>query len=425
MSPVRAQEVLDECGCVDDDEPQEASRSERCLPDQRRGRASQAHCRPPGHAAKTSSAGGAKRPHVPGLPGCRRSGSGRGPSLASSGPMRPIRHVPNLDHLRHVHSISHAAHMRRTCSAAGAMGTQAHTAIVWCPCSTSAGEWGGADGKPTIEASEQVAATSSAGGNGYDEARTVHNGMIDRRPAVVVRAEQRRRRHGRRSNFARENGLDLAVRGGGHSVPGFGTNDDGVVRRPVRDARCPRRPGARTARAGAAPRGATSTTPRTPSGWPRPAGSSPRPASAGSPWAAASAISPRGYGCRCDNLVSADVVTADGKFVSASETENADLFWALRGGGGNFGVVTSFEFRLHPVNDDLRRPDVLRARRTRGRSCGSSGSSSPTRPSNSAAFPAFQIAPPLPFIPEDRHGDPFVAGRRVLGRPAGRGREAR
>ena len=102
------------------------------------------------------------------------------------------------------------------------------------------------------------------------------------------------------------------------------------------------------------------------------------------------------------------MVTADGRFLVASEREHADLFWALRGGGGNFGVVTSLEFRLHPVKDVYGGPmfyelseaeNVLRFYRDY----------IATAPEQIGAFPAFQIAPPLPFIPEDRHGDTFVA----------------
>jgi hypothetical protein len=116
----------------------------------------------------------------------------------------------------------------------------------------------------------------------------------------------------------------------------------------------------------------------------------------------------RGFGLSCDNLISADVVTADGRSVVASEDENADLFWALRGGGGNFGVVTSFEFRLHSVEmiyggpmffevDDAA--TVLRFYRE----------FIATAPEEFGGFPAWQIAPPLPFIPENRHGDTFLA----------------
>jgi FAD/FMN-containing dehydrogenase len=101
------------------------------------------------------------------------------------------------------------------------------------------------------------------------------------------------------------------------------------------------------------------------------------------------------------------VVTADGRFLVASEQEHPDLFWALRGGGGNFGVVTSFEFRLHPIKDIYGGPiffelrdggDVLRFYRE----------FIADAPEELGAFPAFQIAPPLPFIPEDRHGDTFI-----------------
>jgi FAD/FMN-containing dehydrogenase len=112
--------------------------------------------------------------------------------------------------------------------------------------------------------------------------------------------------------------------------------------------------------------------------------------------------------CRSDNLRSAKVVTADGRAITASKDENADLFWALRGGGGNFGVVTSFEFQLHPVDgiyagiffyelESAR--DVLHF----------FAEFIPSAPAPYGAFPAFQIAPPLPFVPPDRVGDTFCA----------------
>jgi FAD/FMN-containing dehydrogenase len=117
----------------------------------------------------------------------------------------------------------------------------------------------------------------------------------------------------------------------------------------------------------------------------------------------------RSAGLTSDNLLSADVVTADGRFLVASEREHPDLFWALRGGGGNFGVVTSFEFRLSPVTDLYAGPmffelehaeTVLRYYRDL--------ITDPGTPRELSVFPAFQVAPPLPFIPEDRHGDTFV-----------------
>jgi FAD/FMN-containing dehydrogenase len=116
----------------------------------------------------------------------------------------------------------------------------------------------------------------------------------------------------------------------------------------------------------------------------------------------------RAHGLSCDNLLSARVVTADGALVTASADENPDLFWALRGGGGNFGVVTEFTYRLHPVTTIYGGPMFFEL---------SDGAAVlkyfrdfiKTAPREYGGFPAFQIAPPLPFVPADRAGEPFVA----------------
>jgi FAD/FMN-containing dehydrogenase len=245
------------------------------------------------------------------------------------------------------------------------------------------------------------------GDPGYDEARAVYNAMIDRHPAVVVRAT------GAADvvaavNHARENDVALAIRGGGHSVPGFGTVDDGVVvdlsgMREVTvdpDAMMARAQGGTTwgvfndatnAHGLATTGGIISTT-----------------GVCGLTLGGGIGYLARGAGLSCDNLLSAEVITADGRTVTASEREHADLFWALRGGGGNFGVVTSLEFKLRPVADIYGGPmffevehaaDVLRWFREFIKDA----------PEEFGGFPLWQIAPPLPFIPEERHGDTFLA----------------
>jgi FAD/FMN-containing dehydrogenase len=183
----------------------------------------------------------------------------------------------------------------------------------------------------------------------YDGARRVWNGMIDRKPAAIARC------HGVADvidcvRWAVAHDVLLAVRGGGHNVAGFGTCDGGLVidLSPMNGIRVDRQQG--TVRAGggatwgdldretqafglAVPGGIVSTT-----------GIAGLTLGGGQGWLR------RTYGMACDSLISADVVTADGRLLVASETENGDLFWALRGGGGNFGVVTSFEYRLYPLD---------------------------------------------------------------------------
>ena len=242
---------------------------------------------------------------------------------------------------------------------------------------------------------------------GYEDARLVHNGMIDRRPAAVVRVANAGDVMAV-VDHARENGLALSIRGGGHSGPGFGTNDGGLVVdfSGLRGVRVD--PQARTARAEGGVTWGDFNTATHAFGLATTGGVISTTGIAGLTLGGGIGYLSRGSGLSLDNLVSADVVTADGRFLVASEQENPDLFWALRGGGGNFGVCTSLEYQLQPVRDVYWGPmfyeieeteNILRFYREFIKDA----------PEEMGAFPAFQIAPPLPFIPEDRHGDTFVA----------------
>jgi len=241
----------------------------------------------------------------------------------------------------------------------------------------------------------------------YDAARVVWNGMFDRRPLAVLRAEQVADVVAG-VNFARDNGLELSVRGGGHSAPGFGTNDGGLVidLSPMRTVRVDGR--ARTARAGGGTTWGDFNYATHAYGLATTGGIVSTTGVAGLTLGGGIGYLTRGHGLSIDNLLSADVVTADGQIRVASKDENPDLFWALRGGSGNFGVVTSLEFQLHPVKDvyvglffyELEHTaELLRFYREWIKDASE----------HYGAFPAFQVAPPLPFIPEDRHGDTFCA----------------
>lgn len=183
---------------------------------------------------------------------------------------------------------------------------------------------------------------------GYDEARTVFNKMIDKRPAVIAQCAT----PGDVATalaMAHEQHLDVAVRAGGHSVAGMSMSEGGIVIdvRPMKAIEIDA--ANRRARVGAGvtwgefDRAAQEHGLATTGGRVSTTGVAGLTLGGGSGWLE------RAFGLACDNLLSVDLVTADGREVTASDDENPELFWALHGGGGNFGVATSFEFRLHPV----------------------------------------------------------------------------
>jgi FAD/FMN-containing dehydrogenase len=241
----------------------------------------------------------------------------------------------------------------------------------------------------------------------YDDARRVYNAMIDRHPAAVVRPAAADD-VATAVRAAADEGLAVAVRGGGHSVPGFGTADDAVVIDLSAMRRVDVDPATRTAHAQGGATWGDFNEATGAHGLATTGGILSTTGVGGLTLGGGIGYLARGVGLSCDNLVAAEVATADGRVVRASDDENADLFWALRGGSGNFGVVTSFGFRLHPVATIYGGPmffeledaaAILRFYRE----------FIADAPEELGMFPAFQIAPPLPFLPEERHGQTFLA----------------
>jgi FAD/FMN-containing dehydrogenase len=183
----------------------------------------------------------------------------------------------------------------------------------------------------------------------YDEARQLYNGMIDKRPLLIARCSDVADVISA-VRFARETDLLTAIRGGGHNGPGFGSCDDGLVidLSPMKGVRVD--PASRTVRAEAGcTQGGVDHAAHV-FGLAVPAGVVSTTGIAGLTLGGGHGYLSRKYGLTIDNLLEADVVLADGRMVTASQTQHPDLFWALRGGGGNFGVVTSFLYAAHPVS---------------------------------------------------------------------------
>ena len=252
------------------------------------------------------------------------------------------------------------------------------------------------------------------GDEDYDAARAVHNGMIDKKPAAVVRVSQVADVIAG-VNFARDNSLDLAIRGGGHSVPGFGTWDDALVIDFVNTKGVRVNPANGTARTEAGATWADFNHATHAFGLATTGGIVGSTGVSGLTLGGGIGYLSRKYGLSCDNLISADVVTAEGKFLTASESENDDLFWALRGGGGNFGVVTSLEFRLHPV--DMVHAGIIAYPLEHAETVSKFYRDHlASAPEELGAFLGFALGPPVPFLPEKWHGKPVCV---VVGMWAG------
>ncbi|MEV0170423.1 FAD-binding oxidoreductase [Streptomyces sp. NPDC050803] len=236
----------------------------------------------------------------------------------------------------------------------------------------------------------------------YDEARKVYNAMHDRRPAIVVRAVDTGDVIAA-VDFARDQHLPLAVRGGSHSVPGYGTCDGGVVLDLGRMRGIRVDPESRTARVEGGCTWADVNHATHAFGLATTGGVVSTTGVGGLTTGGGMGYLTRRCGLACDNLVSVDLVTADGSFVTCTDEQRSDLMWAVRGGGGNFGVVTSFAYRLHPVADILGGPtffpldgDVIRRYREL----------IAESDERLGALFVVGLGPPLPFLPERWHGRP-------------------
>lgn len=259
---------------------------------------------------------------------------------------------------------------------------------------------------------------------GYDEARTIWNAMIDKRPSLIARCKS--------TNdiveavrFAKAHSLLVAVRGGGHNIAGNASCEGGMVIDLSAMRAVAVNPQARTATAEpgvtlaefdkatqehalATPLGINSTT-----------GIAGLTLGGGFGWLS------RKFGLTIDNLIEAEVVTADAKVMMASESENADLFWGIRGGGGNFGIVSSFKYRLHPVGPEVLSGLIVHPFADAEKLLKFYREFTQKVPDDVTIWVVMRKAPPLPFLPEEWHGkevlvfavvcagDPTICGEAI------------
>lgn len=280
---------------------------------------------------------------------------------------------------------------------------------------------------PTPEAIEQLRLQLRGplclpGDSGYEQARAIWNGMIDRHPRWVVRCT------GAADviaavNFARRHDLLLSVRGGGHNVAGTAVCDDGLMI----DLSLMRGiyvdPVSKIARVQPGINWGDLDRETQPFGLAVPGGIVSATGVAGLTLGGGFGWLSRKFGLTSDNLISADVVTADGRFVKASKRENADLFWGLCGGGGNFGVVTSFEFRLQPVGPQVLAGLILYPMEDAPEVLEFYQHFTAEAPDEVSTLAVLRIAPPAPFLPADVHGKPVIGIGVCYAGPVAEGQE--
>ncbi|MCD2441180.1 FAD-binding oxidoreductase [Agromyces sp. SYSU K20354] len=249
---------------------------------------------------------------------------------------------------------------------------------------------------------------TSDDGRRYDEARAVFNAMFDRRPGAIARASC----DGdvvAAILVAQSARMPMAVRAGGHSVAGYSTIDDGLLLdlRPM--AKIELDASARTVRVGPGVTWGQLDAATQIHGLATTGGRMTTTGVAGFVLGSGSGWLERLHGWACDNLLSARLVTADGRVVTTSESENPELFWGLRGGGGNFGVVTEFELRVHPIGPMIYGGMLLYPREQAPELCRNLRDFSAELPREIAVGCVFLTAPPAPFVPPELHGRPAFA----------------
>jgi FAD/FMN-containing dehydrogenase len=247
-----------------------------------------------------------------------------------------------------------------------------------------------------------------AGETGYEEARSIWNAMIDRRPSIIVRCL------GVADviagvNFARKHDLTLSIKGGGHNISGLAVCDEGLMLDMSRMRGVFVNPDTQTAHCQAGCTLGDVDRETQVHGLAAVLGFVSNTGIAGLTLGGGFGYLTRQYGWTSDNIISIEVVTADGRLVRASKNEHSDLFWALQGGGGNFGVVTDFEYKLYPVGPEIMAgaiawkaeyaDEVLEMFRTVAEKA----------PPELVYVAGLRIAPPAPWISKDVHGQPIIA----------------